>query len=218
MKMSRCALAVGLALVSSVALAVVPEVSDGVKTSIDRINQDPVMQKMLKELMSEENAKFRFNTHMEVTRIASPSRFEMRRAEELTKRLTQEWGFDPKDVMTEPGGQIKGAGIQLVDGEPVYNVCVRIPGSYAQQKGAQSYTSNPDGSSQNTTTGKYTLESEGKYIQKLTGDNSIIITINPDDSDDSNVSYVIVKLTSSEMAWQKVGTTYSEGRRPLDND
>ena len=73
------------------------------------------------------------------------------------------------------------------------------------------YTSNPDGSSQNTTTGKYTLESEGKYIQKMTGDNSIIITINPDDSDDSNVSYVIVMLTSSEMAWQKVGTTYSEG-------
>ena len=73
------------------------------------------------------------------------------------------------------------------------------------------YTSNPDGSSQNTTTGKYTLESEGKYIQKMTGDNSIIITLNPDDSDDSNVSYVIVKLTSSEMAWQKVGTTYSEG-------
>ena len=73
------------------------------------------------------------------------------------------------------------------------------------------YTSNPDGNSQNTTTGKYTLESEGKYIQKMTGDNSIIITLNPDDSDDSNVSYVIVKLTSSEMAWQKVGTTYSEG-------
>ena len=45
----------------------------------------------------------------------------------------------------------------------------------------------------------------------MTGDNSIIITLNPDDSDDSNVSYVIVKLTSSEMAWQKVGTTYSEG-------
>ena len=73
------------------------------------------------------------------------------------------------------------------------------------------YTSNPDGSSQNTTTGKYTLESEGKYIQKMTGDDSIIITLNPDDSDDSNVSYVIVKLTSSEKAWQKVGTTYSEG-------
>ena len=139
MKKSRCALAVGLAMISSVALAVVPEVSDGVKTSIDRINQDPVMQKMLQELMTEENAKFRFNTHMEIVRIASPSRFEMRRAEELTKRLTQEWGYDPKDVMTEPGGHIKGAGIQLVDGEPVYNVCVRIPGSYAQQKGAQSY-------------------------------------------------------------------------------
>ena len=139
MKKSRCALAVGLAMISSMAVAVVPEVSDGVKTSIDRINQDPVMQKMLQELMTEENAKFRFNTHMEIVRIASPSRFEMRRAEELTKRLTQEWGYDPKDVMTEPSGHIKGAGIQLVDGEPVYNVCVRIPGSYAQQKGAQSY-------------------------------------------------------------------------------
>ena len=96
MKKSRCALAVGLAMISSMAVAVVPEVSDGVKTSIDRINQDPVMQKMLQELMTEENAKFRFNTHMEIVRIASPSRFEMRRAEELTKRLTQEWGYDPK--------------------------------------------------------------------------------------------------------------------------
>ncbi len=139
MKMSRCAIAVGVALLSSVAWAAVPQVDSQVKTSIEKINQDPTMQKMLKELMSEDNAKFRFNTHMEVVRIASPSRFEMRRAEELTKRLTQQWGYDPKDVMTAPDGVIKGAGIQLVDGEPVYNVCVRVPGSYAQQKGAQSY-------------------------------------------------------------------------------
>ena len=32
------------------------------------------MQKMLTELTSDENAQFRFNTHMEVARIASPSR------------------------------------------------------------------------------------------------------------------------------------------------
>jgi hypothetical protein len=37
------------------------------------------------------------------------------------------------------------------------------------------------------------------------------ITINPQMSDYSNVTYKIVKLTSKEMAWQKEGTTYSQG-------
>lgn len=73
------------------------------------------------------------------------------------------------------------------------------------------YTSNPDGSSKHTTTGYYALSSKGTYGEKLTGDNSITITLNLEKSDDSNVTYVIVKLTSNEMAWQKVGTTYSEG-------
>ena len=73
------------------------------------------------------------------------------------------------------------------------------------------YTSNPDVSSQHTTTGNYALSSKGTYGQKLTGDNSITINLNPEKSDESNVTYVIVKLTSDEMAWQKVGTTYSEG-------
>ena len=73
------------------------------------------------------------------------------------------------------------------------------------------YTSNPDGSSQHTTTGNYALSSKGTYGQKLTGDDSITINLNPEKSDESNVTYVIVKLTSDEMAWQKVGTTYSEG-------
>jgi len=63
------------------------------------------------------------------------------------------------------------------------------------------YTSNPDGSSQQTITGNYALA--------LTGENTI--TINPEKSDYNNVTYVIVKFTSKEMAWQKVGTTYSEG-------
>ena len=37
------------------------------------------------------------------------------------------------------------------------------------------------------------------------------ITINPAMSDDSNVTYKLVKLTSKEMEWQKEGTTYSVG-------
>ena len=53
------------------------------------------------------------------------------------------------------------------------------------------------------------LASKGNYLQKFTGD--VTITLNQENSDDSNATYVIVKLTSDEMAWQKVGTTYSEG-------
>ena len=71
------------------------------------------------------------------------------------------------------------------------------------------YTSNQDGSLQNTITGNYVLASKGNYLQKFTGD--ITLTLNQENSDDSNATYVIVKLTSDEMAWQKVGTTYSEG-------
>ena len=71
------------------------------------------------------------------------------------------------------------------------------------------YTSNPDGSSQNTITGNYGLASKGNYVQKFTGD--VTITISQEESDDSNATYVIVKLTSDEMEWQRVGTTYSEG-------
>ena len=37
------------------------------------------------------------------------------------------------------------------------------------------------------------------------------ITINPAMSDDSYVTYKLVKLTSKEMEWQKEGTTYSVG-------
>ena len=107
MRKNRCALAVGLTLIAGVAYAVVPQVSNDVKKATETIYKDPVMQKMLTELTSDENAQFRFNTHMEVARIASPSRSEMRRAEELTRLMVQEWGFDKKDIMTTPEGIIK---------------------------------------------------------------------------------------------------------------
>lgn len=140
MKQSRCAIAVGLALFAGAAMAAaVPQVSSDVKNSAEAIYKDPVMQKMLKELTSKENAQFRFNTHLELARIASPSRFEMRRQQEIARRMVEEWGFDKKDVMADKDGVIKGAGIQIVDGKPVYNVCVRFPGSYSQQKGAKTY-------------------------------------------------------------------------------
>ena len=49
----------------------------------------------------------------------------------------------------------------------------------------------------------------GSYVVDLI--NKGTITINPQMSDFSNVTYTLVKLTSKEMVWQKEGTTYSVG-------
>lgn len=132
-------LAAALCTVAFAAHAAVPVVSDTVKQNAALLNADPAMQALLKEATSPEAQKWRFNTLLELARIASPSRYEMRRQAEITRRLVEEWGFAPEDVMTCADGTIKGAGVQLVDGKPVYNVCVRIPGTYGAQPGAVSY-------------------------------------------------------------------------------
>ena len=49
----------------------------------------------------------------------------------------------------------------------------------------------------------------GHYSLELTDKNTI--TINPEMSDMTSVTYKIVKLTGKEMEWQKEGTTYSKG-------
>lgn len=132
-------LAAALCTATFAAHAAVPVVSDTVKQNAALLNADPAMQALLKEATSPEAQKWRFNTLLELARIASPSRYEMRRQAEITRRLVEEWGFAPEDVMTCADGTIKGAGVQLVDGKPVYNVCVRIPGTYGAQPGAVSY-------------------------------------------------------------------------------
>lgn len=132
-------LAVALGTAAFAASAAVPVVSDAVKQNAALINADPAMQALLKEATSPEAQKWRFNTLLELARIASPSRYEMRRQAEITRRLVEEWGFAPEDVMTCADGTLKGAGVQLVDGKPVYNVCVRIPGTYGSQPGAVNY-------------------------------------------------------------------------------
>ena len=74
---------------------------------------------------------------------------------------------------------------------------------------------------------EFTFDGNGKYqkhvyilgceSQHYTGTYAIdlinkgTITINPQMSDYSNVTYTLVKLTSKEMVWQKEGTTYSVG-------
>lgn len=122
-----------------VVTAAQPNISPEAVRSADTIVQDPVIQKILAEAVSDAGQKWRFNTQMELTRIASPSRFEMRRQAEITKRLAEEWGFASEDIMTRLDGYLKGAGLQTVDGLPVYNVCVRIPGTYGARPDAVTY-------------------------------------------------------------------------------
>ena len=121
------------------ASAAVPLVTDTIAKNAELMNADPAMQALLKEATSAEAQKWRFNTLLELARIASPSRFEMRRQAEITRRLVEEWGFAPEDIMTRADGFLKGAGVQTVDGKPVYNVCVRIPGTYGARPDAVSY-------------------------------------------------------------------------------
>ena len=65
------------------ALAAVPQVSPEMKANAETMWQDAVFQKMYDELKSEEGQKWRFNTLMELVRIASPSRLELRRQQEM---------------------------------------------------------------------------------------------------------------------------------------
>ena len=133
------ALAAALCSAVFAASAAVPVITDGVSRGAALIHADPAMQALLAETTSEEAQKWRFNTLLELARIASPSRFEMRRQAEITRRLVEEWGFAPEDIMTRADGFLKGAGVQTVDGKPVYNVCVRIPGTYGARPDAVSY-------------------------------------------------------------------------------
>ncbi len=132
-----------LMLTGSCALAAdglhVPNVPPALTRAAQAIYADPAFEAALKEATSPEGQKWRFNTLMELVRIASPSRSELRRQAEITRRLVEDWGFSPEDIMTTPSGRLPGAGLQVVDGLPVYNVCVRIPGSYAARPDAQSW-------------------------------------------------------------------------------
>lgn len=100
------------------ALAAVPQVSPEMKANAETMWQDAVFQKMYDELKSEEGQKWRFNTLMELVRIASPSRLELRRQQEITKRLVNEWGFSPEDIMTTPEGIIRARAFRSSTGSP----------------------------------------------------------------------------------------------------
>ena len=135
----RTPISLAIALLPAMAFAFVPTVDQKTVDAAAAIHADPAMKALLADLETPEAKDARFATHMEIVRIISPSRYELRRQAEITRRLTADWGFDAKDIMSRTDGHLPGAGVQTVDGLPVYNVCVPIPGTYSQTPGASKH-------------------------------------------------------------------------------
>lgn len=104
-----------------------------------KIANDPQIQALLKDQSTDAAAKARWNQFLELVRIPSPSRQENLKAAEIHRRLVNEWGFSPAEVMTRNDGIIPATDTNIVDNLPVYNACVVIKGSYSTSAGAQNY-------------------------------------------------------------------------------
>lgn len=110
-----------------------------VATAAAKISADPQVKALLDDQGTASAAKSRWNQFLELVRIPSPSREEYRSAAEIHRRMVNEWGFAPNEVMTRNDGQLAGTDVNIVDGLPVYNACVQIKGSYSSRPDAQSY-------------------------------------------------------------------------------
>jgi acetylornithine deacetylase/succinyl-diaminopimelate desuccinylase-like protein len=110
-----------------------------VVAAAEKIANDPQILTLIKDQSTDAAAKARWNNFLELVRIPSPSRQEHLKAAEIHRRLVNEWGFSPAEVMTRADGIIAGTDTNIVDGLPVYNACVVIKGSYAGRADAQHY-------------------------------------------------------------------------------
>ncbi|WP_423456935.1 hypothetical protein [Ottowia sp. VDI28] len=117
----------------------VPEIDPAIAEASKKLNADKTILDIVSELNTDATAKVSFDQHMELVRIASPSRYEYRMAGEVHRRMADEWGFSRGEIKTSADGNLPGTDVQLVDGLPVYNACVEIKGTYSSSPDAQSY-------------------------------------------------------------------------------
>jgi acetylornithine deacetylase/succinyl-diaminopimelate desuccinylase-like protein len=110
-----------------------------VVAAAEKIANDPQVMALIKDQSTDAAAKARWNQFLELVRIPSPSRYEHLKAAEIHRRLVNEWGFSPAEVMTRADGTIPASDTNIVDNLPVYNACVVIKGSYEGSAGAQNY-------------------------------------------------------------------------------
>jgi acetylornithine deacetylase/succinyl-diaminopimelate desuccinylase-like protein len=131
--------ALGFAITNSTAPVNRLTIPADVAAAAAKIAADPQIKALLDEQSTPTMAKFRWNNFLELVRIPSPSREEYRSVAEIHRRLINEYGFSPSEVMTRNDGFLPGTDVNIVDGLPVYNVCVKIKGSYSSRPDAQSY-------------------------------------------------------------------------------
>src|SRR6185436_11290889 len=110
-----------------------------VVAAAEKIANDPQVLALIKDQSTEAAAKARWNQFLELVRIPSPSRQENLKAAEIHRRLVEEWGFSPSEVMTRADGVIPASDTNIVDNLPVYNACVVVKGSYSSRPDAQQY-------------------------------------------------------------------------------
>src|SRR5262245_17713867 len=110
-----------------------------VVAAAEKIANDPQVMALIKEQSTDAAARARWHQFLELVRIPSPPRSEHLKAAEIHRRLVNEWGFSPAEVMTRADGVIADSDTNIVDGLPVYNACVVIRGSYAGGADAQNY-------------------------------------------------------------------------------
>ena len=117
----------------------VPAIDPLIASASQKLMADKKIQDIMAELNTAASEKQRYNQHMELVRIASPSRYENRMAQEVHRRFVSDWGFAANEVKTRADGNLPGSDVQIVDGLPVYNACVEIKGSYSGGPEAKSY-------------------------------------------------------------------------------
>ncbi|WP_348753426.1 hypothetical protein [uncultured Aquincola sp.] len=74
-----------------------------------RISADPQVTALLDDQSTPTAAKSRWNQFLELVRMPSPSREEYRSAAEIHRRMVNDWGFAPNEVMTRPPAGNPGA-------------------------------------------------------------------------------------------------------------
>lgn len=115
------------------------KIPPSVVTAAEKIANDPQVLGLIKEQSTDAAAKARWNQFLELVRIPSPPRQEHLKAAEIHRRLVNEWGFSPEEVMTRDDGVIPASDTNTVDDLPVYNACVVIKGSYSSSADARNY-------------------------------------------------------------------------------
>ncbi|MDR0587444.1 MAG: peptidase M20 [Burkholderiales bacterium] len=134
MKMQLKILTAGLLCAwSSIGLAqpLQPDPNPVMDAYITAVESDPAVQAVIRQYMAEEED--RFKEHMEITRIASPSRQEYYRAIEMYRRL-KTFGFADDELVSTAlnnSGVMPGAAVQQVDGLKVYQTCAIVQGSWS---------------------------------------------------------------------------------------